>query len=95
VLYLWALVLTLRHDFRLVGVAQQRGRVPLATIYVAVAAGTYPLIFSFTPFTTQNGMQFWFLVGALHGVYSRRRGDTLAGEGRRRETRRRDGAAAP
>jgi hypothetical protein len=72
VLYLWALVLTVRHDFRLVGAAQRRKSVPLATIFIAVAAGTYPLIFSFTPFTNQQGMQFWFLVGALHGVYCRK-----------------------
>jgi hypothetical protein len=73
VLYLWALVLTVRHDFRLARVAQRRENVPLATIVIAVAAGTYPLMFSFTPFTNQVGIQFWFLVGALHGVYCRHR----------------------
>jgi hypothetical protein len=26
------------------------------------------LTFSFTPFTTQIGLQFWLLSGALHGV---------------------------
>jgi hypothetical protein len=26
------------------------------------------LIFSFTPFVTQIGIQYWFLAGALHGV---------------------------
>jgi hypothetical protein len=30
--------------------------------------GTAVLIFSFTPFVTQIGIQYWFLAGALHGV---------------------------
>jgi hypothetical protein len=69
--YVWALAVTVRHDFRLAQVARLRKTVPLATIIMAVSAGTYALIFGFTPFTNQVGMQFWFLVGALHGVYSR------------------------
>ena len=38
--------------------------------------GTAALIFSFTPFVAQIGIQYWFLAGALHGVATalRRRG---------------------
>ena len=38
--------------------------------------GTAALIFTFTPFVTQIGLQFWFLAGALHGL--------VAGRGRAR-----------
>jgi hypothetical protein len=30
------------------------------------------MIFSFTPFVAQMGIQYWFLAGALHGVAARR-----------------------
>jgi hypothetical protein len=33
--------------------------------------GVAALIFTFTPFNTQVGIQYWFLAGALHGVASR------------------------
>lgn len=36
---------------------------------VALCAGTIALIFGFTPFTTQMGLQYWFLVGALYGTW--------------------------
>jgi hypothetical protein len=39
-----------------------------AAVVVAANIGTAALIFTFTPFVTQIGVQFWFLVGALHGV---------------------------
>jgi hypothetical protein len=29
------------------------------------------MIFSFTPFVAQMGIQYWFLAGALHGVATR------------------------
>lgn len=38
---------------------------------VAANIGTVALVFGFTPFTTQLGLQYWFLVGALHGVAQR------------------------
>jgi hypothetical protein len=37
-------------------------------VIVASNAGVLALIFSFTPFTTQIGLQYWFLAGVLHGV---------------------------
>ena len=38
-----------------------------AGIVLAANLGTAALIFSFTPFVTQIGLQFWFLAGAVHG----------------------------
>jgi hypothetical protein len=43
-----------------------------AAVVVAVNLGTAALSFSFTPFVTQVGLQFWFLAGALHGIAMRR-----------------------
>ena len=37
-------------------------------VIVAANAGVLALLFSFTPFTTQVGLQYWFLAGVLHGV---------------------------
>ena len=39
-----------------------------AAVVLAANLGTTALIFSFTPFVTQIGLQFWFLAGALHGI---------------------------
>jgi hypothetical protein len=40
-------------------------------VVLAADFGTAALIFSFTPFVTQVGIQYWFLAGALHGVAQR------------------------
>ena len=42
-----------------------------AGIVLAVNLGTAALIFSFTPFVTQIGLQFWFLTGAAQGLAAR------------------------
>jgi hypothetical protein len=42
-----------------------------AGVILAANLGTAALIFSFTPFVTQIGLQFWFLAGALHAVATR------------------------
>lgn len=39
-----------------------------AAVVLAANFGTAALIFTFTPFVTQIGLQFWFLAGALHGL---------------------------
>lgn len=39
-----------------------------APIIAAVNIGVVAITFSFTPFTTQLGMQYWFLAGILHGA---------------------------
>jgi hypothetical protein len=40
-------------------------------VVMSLNLGVAALIFSFTPFNTQIGLQYWFLAGALHGVASR------------------------
>lgn len=47
-----------------------------AAVILAANLGTAALIFTFTPFVTQIGLQFWFLAGALHGIAPGRRGHT-------------------
>jgi hypothetical protein len=42
-----------------------------AAVVLAANLGTAALVFTFTPFVTQIGLQFWFLAGALHGVVAR------------------------
>ena len=39
-----------------------------AGVVFAANLGIAAMVFSFTPFVTQIGIQFWFLAGALHGV---------------------------
>jgi len=39
-----------------------------AAVILAANFGTAALIFSFTPFVTQIGLQFWFLAGAIHAI---------------------------
>jgi hypothetical protein len=43
-----------------------------AAVVLAANLGTAALIFTFTPFVTQIGLQFWFLAGALHGLVAAR-----------------------
>lgn len=69
-LYVAAAVATVRHE---VAIAQSKKAqlASLAAIVLACNAGVLAWTFSFTPFTTQLGLQFWFLAGALHGVADR------------------------
>jgi hypothetical protein len=39
-----------------------------AAVILAANLGTAALMFSFTPFVTQIGLQFWFLAGAVHAI---------------------------
>jgi len=41
---------------------------PDLAVIVASNAGVLALMFGFAPFTTQIGVQYWFLAGVLHGV---------------------------
>jgi hypothetical protein len=42
-----------------------------AAVVLAANFGTAALIFSFTPFVTQIGLQFWFLAGAVQAIATR------------------------
>src|SRR5207244_6552351 len=49
-----------------------RGDQLLASAVIAANFGTLALVFSFVPFGTAAGMQFWFLEGGLHGAMAKR-----------------------
>jgi hypothetical protein len=70
-LYSIALLVTVAAEWRLVARLSGEDRLWAATV-VAVNVGTLALVFSFVPFTTQVGLQFWFLEGVLHGAMIRR-----------------------
>jgi hypothetical protein len=57
-LYTWRLSLQL---------ARREDRLLTATV-AAVNIGTLALVFSFVPFVTQVGIQYWFLEGAVLGA---------------------------
>jgi len=67
-LYGLALLVTIYHQWKLtLGLARPEDRRWAATV-AAVNLGTVALVFSFVPFATQVGLQFWFLEGALYGA---------------------------
>ena len=78
-LYLIALVVAVHRLLRL----SLRHHSPLlrqwGAVIIMLSAGPIALMFSFTPFNAQMGMQFWFLIGAFEGV--------AQGEGRRTQSR--------
>jgi hypothetical protein len=68
ILYVGGIVVTLTSEVR-TALSDPDAKVrACAGVVVAVNLGTAALIFSFTPFVTQIGLQFWFLAGALHGI---------------------------
>jgi hypothetical protein len=72
VFYGLALVATAVYDLRLVlSLAAREDRLWAAAV-VAANLGTLALVFSFVPFGTASGMQFWFLEGVLHGAMAER-----------------------
>jgi hypothetical protein len=81
-LSLAALAAASSYDLRL---ARQSSDPLLAACAAAVFAanlGPIAMSFSFTPFVTQIGVQYWFLAGALHGVAEQARQDQEARAGR-------------
>jgi len=71
-LYSAALVAAAWYEWRLAMSLEAREDRYWAATVAAVNIGTLALVFSFVPFVTQVGLQFWFLEGALHGAMSRR-----------------------
>jgi len=55
-------------QFRLARATQYPRVAACAAVVLAASLGTTAMVFSFTPFVTQIGIQYWFLAGALHGV---------------------------
>jgi hypothetical protein len=71
-LYAVALLSTVMFDLRLIRTLRDPADRLLASIVVATNFGTLFFVFSFVPFGTAAGMQFWFLEGALHGALASR-----------------------
>jgi hypothetical protein len=70
-LYCGALIVTALTEYRVSTMHQYSRLAQCGTVVLAANLGTAALIFSFTPFVTQVGIQYWFLAGALHGVAQR------------------------
>jgi len=68
VLYAGALGVNTWSQVRMVLAAETQAQRLLAVAVLAANTGTLALIFSFTPFTSQIGLQYWLLSGALHGA---------------------------
>jgi hypothetical protein len=49
-----------------------------AAVVFAINAGTLAIIFGYTPFSNQLGLQYWFLTGALSGLAHESRGSACA-----------------
>jgi hypothetical protein len=72
ILYSLALAAAIWHGAALVRRLLHREDQLWAAAVVAVSVGTVALVFSFVPFATQVGLQFWFLEGVLHGTMGSR-----------------------
>jgi hypothetical protein len=72
VFYSIALGVTAVYDVKLIRSLDDRTDRLWASAVVAANFGTLALIFTFVPFGTAAGMQFWFLEGALHGAMGSR-----------------------
>lgn len=68
VLYGAALLQLAFSQYRLTRSTEHPRLAACAAVVFALGLGPIALVFSFTPFVTQVGIQFWFLAGALHGV---------------------------
>jgi hypothetical protein len=67
-LYSTALLAAVFFEWRLVSQLFNRDDRIWAAVVTAVNVGTLALVFTFVPFATQVGLQYWFLEGALHGA---------------------------
>ncbi|MEP7340601.1 MAG: hypothetical protein ABI977_22915 [Acidobacteriota bacterium] len=67
-LYVIALCVTAAYELRLARRAKAPELRECGAIILAVNLGVLAITFGFTPFTTQLGMQYWFLAGALYGA---------------------------
>jgi len=67
-----ALGVTLASEFEIARSHRDARVRACAAVVLAANLGTAALVFTFTPFVTQIGLQFWFLAGALHGLVTAR-----------------------
>ena len=68
VLYTGALVSAAASQYRLAMQTRYPRIAVCSGVVFAANLGIAAMVFSFTPFVTQIGIQYWFLAGALHGV---------------------------
>jgi hypothetical protein len=66
--YSLALIVTALHDWRVTRYADDDWVRASGAVVLAANMGTVLLCFTFVPFLTGVGVQFWFLAGSLHGV---------------------------
>jgi hypothetical protein len=71
-LYGGALLVTALNQWRVAMVPGDGRLATCGAVVLAANLGTAAMVFSFTPFVAQMGIQYWFLAGALHGVAARR-----------------------
>ena len=67
-LYSLALLVTALYELKISKAANSPSLRLVTPTIVAANMGVIALVLGFTPFTSQFGMQYWFLAGALHGV---------------------------
>ena len=67
-MYGGALLVTSMGEWRVAMLRHQPRLATCGAVVLAANLGTAAMIFSFTPFVAQMGIQYWFLAGALHGV---------------------------
>jgi hypothetical protein len=67
-LYNLALIVNSKMEVKL-ALSRNRRLREIAAVVVALNAGTLALMFSFTPFNTQVGLQYWLLSGMLFGLW--------------------------
>lgn len=70
-LYSGAIIVTAMTEYQVALMTRFPRLAQCGAVVLAANLGTAALIFSFTPFVTQVGIQYWFLAGALHGVAQR------------------------
>jgi hypothetical protein len=70
-LYGGALIVTALAEYHVATLTRYTRLSQCGAVILAANLGTAALIFSFTPYVTQVGIQYWFLAGALHGVAQR------------------------
>jgi hypothetical protein len=70
-LYLGALIVIALAQWKVAMLQNHPRLATCAAVVMSANLGVAALIFSFTPFNTQIGLQYWFLAGALHGIASR------------------------
>jgi hypothetical protein len=71
-LYGGALIITAITEFQLASTIQAGELAFWAAAIFAANMGVLALVFGFTPFTTQTGLQYWFLAGILYGAKTAR-----------------------